>query len=68
MARAIGVPRQSIGHYLKAGGARGAQAAAIIGLVARMAMRERQSADERRLAFEARQTDLMEILSRFDSL
>jgi hypothetical protein len=45
MARAIGVPRQSIGHYLKSGGVRGAQTAAIVGLVARVAMRDLLSAD-----------------------
>ena len=39
MAKAIGVPRQSIGHYLRSGGVRGAQTAAIIGLVARLAAR-----------------------------
>jgi hypothetical protein len=45
MAKAMGVPRQSIGHYLKSGGVRGAQTAAIIGLVARVAARELLSAD-----------------------
>lgn len=66
MAKAIGVPRQSIGHYLKSGGAKGAQAAAIIGLVARTALREQRLADDARLASEARQSVLMDILSRFD--
>jgi hypothetical protein len=67
MARAIGVPRQSIGHYLKSGGVRGAQTAAIVGLVARMASRELLSADAQRAAVHARQADLIDLLRRFDS-
>jgi hypothetical protein len=67
MAKAVGVPRQSIGHYLKSGGVRGAQTAAIVGLVARMAMRELQLADEQRMAVDARHAALIEILRRFDS-
>ncbi len=67
MAKAIGVPRQSIGHYLKSGGAKGAQSAAIIGVVARTAVRELVSADERRIAVDARHASLLEILSRFDA-
>lgn len=66
MAKAIGVPRQSIGHYLKSGGVKGAQAAAIIGLVARTALREQRLAEEARFASEARRAVLMDLLSRFD--
>ena len=40
MARALGVPRQSVTYYLKSG-VNGAQAAGIIGLIARVAFRER---------------------------
>jgi hypothetical protein len=67
MAKAIGVPRQSIGHYLRSGGVRGAQTAAIIGLVARMAARELLSADAQRAAVDARQASLIELLRRFDA-
>jgi len=66
MARAIGVPRQSIGHYLKSGGVRGAQTAAIVGLVARMAARELLSAHAQRAAVDARQVELINLLRRFD--
>jgi hypothetical protein len=67
MAKAIGVPRQSIGHYLKSGGVKGAQTAAIVGLVARMAARELLSADAQRAAVDARQAELIDLLRRFDS-
>jgi hypothetical protein len=67
MAKAIGVPRQSVGHYLKSGGAHGAQAAAIIGLVARTVVRDLLSADEQRLAVDARHADLIDLLKRFDT-
>jgi hypothetical protein len=67
MAKAIGVPRQSIGHYLKSGGSRGAQTAAIVGLVARMAARELLSADVQRAAADARHADLDSLLRRFDA-
>jgi hypothetical protein len=68
MARAIGVPRQSIGHYLKSGGVNGAQTAAIIGLVARVAVRDLLAVDERQVVSDARHTQLLELLRRFDSL
>jgi|SRR5579872_6743059 len=67
MAKAIGVPRQSVGHYLRAGGVKGAQTAAIVGLVARTAVRELLSADQVRLAVDARHADLVELLRRFDA-
>jgi len=67
MAKAIGVPRQSVGHYLKSGGVRGAQTAAIVGLVARTAVRELLTADLQRLALDARQADLVKLLNRFDT-
>ncbi len=67
MAKAIGVPRQSIGHYLRSGGVRGAQTAAIIGLVARLAARELLSADAQRAAVDARQASLIQLLRRFDA-
>src|SRR6185312_110772 len=66
MARAIGVPRQSIGHYLNSGGAKGAQSAAIIGLVARLAVRELLAADEQQLAVDARHAALIQLVRRFD--
>jgi len=67
MAKAIGVPRQSIGHYLKAGGVKGAQTAAIVGLVARMAARELLLADAEKAMVDARQAELVGLLRRFDS-
>jgi len=67
MARAVGVPRQSIGHYLKTGGVKGTQAAAIIGLVARVALRELMSAKAHQTASEARHADLASLLLRFDA-
>jgi hypothetical protein len=66
MAKAIGVPRQSIGHYLRSGGVRGAQTAAIVGLVARLAARELNLADEQRTAVDARHATLVALLRRFD--
>ena len=66
MAKAVGVPRQSIGYYLKSGGVGGAQAAAIIGLVARVAVRERRLALEQQSGIEARQNDLSKLLHRFE--
>jgi hypothetical protein len=66
MAKAIGVPRQSIGYYLRTGGVNGAQAAAVIGLVARTAARELRSAREREITADSRQADLSELLRRFD--
>ena len=67
MAKAIGVPRQSVGHYLRSGGVKGAQTAAIIGLVARVAARELLSSDRQRVVVDARQADLITLLHRFDS-
>ena len=66
MAKAIGVPRQSVGYYLKSGGVKGAQAAAIIGLVARTAARELLAANERQANLDVRQADLLDLLHRFD--
>jgi hypothetical protein len=66
MARAIGVPRQSVGYYLRSGGVSGAQAAAVIGLVARMAVRELRDARARETTMDARQADLSKLLHRFD--
>lgn len=67
MAKAIGVPRQSVGHYLKSGGVSGAQAAAIIGLVARIAARELLLANEEQANVDARQAALLELLKQFDA-
>jgi hypothetical protein len=66
MANAIGVPRQSGGYYLKSGGVNGAQAAAVIGLVARTAAREQRTAREREATTDTRQADLSKLLHRFD--
>jgi hypothetical protein len=66
MAKAIGVPRQSIGYYLRTGGVSGTQAAAVIGLVARTAARELRSAREREITAGSRQADLSDLLRRFD--
>ncbi|MFI4974540.1 MAG: hypothetical protein ACHP84_08380 [Caulobacterales bacterium] len=67
MAKAIGVPRQSVGYYLRSGGVDGAQAAAVIGLVARTAARELLAALEVQATVDARQHELVTLLRRFDS-
>lgn len=66
MARALGVPRQSIGYYIKAGGANKTQAAAIVGLVARVAAREMAVLRETQRQGQARQVYLSDLLLRFD--
>ncbi|MFI5091725.1 MAG: hypothetical protein ACHP7P_16940 [Terriglobales bacterium] len=67
MAQAVGVPRQSISYYLKAGGVKGTQAAAIVGLVARTAARELRTAKEQQAIVDVRQVDLSKLLHRFDN-
>jgi len=66
MARALGVPRQSVGYYLKAGGANGAQAAAILGLVARIILAETAAGHDRHRVHVARLDALTSLLRRFD--
>ena len=66
MARDLGVPRQSIAYYLRAGGVNRTQAAAIIGLVARTAVRELRSEQARVTDTAARQSVLSTLLGRFD--
>ncbi len=66
MARILGVPPQSIGYYLKAGGAKGAQSAAIVGLVARTIAREVQTAKAQQDISDDRQAVLLTLLHRFD--
>ena len=66
MAKALGVPRQSVGYYLKSGGVDRTQAAAIIGLVARTSARERQASTERQVTSDSRLADLAALLTRFD--
>ena len=66
MARDLGVPRQSIGYYLRAGGVNRTQAAAIIGLVARTAARELRSERVRVTDTATRQSNLSALLGRFD--
>ena len=66
MAKAVGVPRQSVSYYMKTGGANGAQASAIIGVVARVVVRELSDAKEQQDAIAARQEDLFALLKRFD--
>jgi len=67
MAKAVGVPRQSIGYYLKSGGVNGTQAAAIVGLLARAAAREQHLARQQQAALNARLDDIANLLHRFDS-
>jgi hypothetical protein len=66
MAKSLGVPRQSIGYYLNAGGVSRTQAAAIIGLVARTAARELLNSLDQRSASDTRQAHLTTLLRRFD--
>ena len=65
MARSLGVPRQSVGYYLKSG-VNGAQAAGIIGLIARMSLRERRHALDQERSSAERDHDLAELLARFE--
>jgi hypothetical protein len=58
MAKALGVPRRSVGYYMKAGGANRTQAAAIIGLVARVAARELRIAKDSQTRTDDRQVHL----------
>lgn len=66
MARALGVPRQSVVYYLKAGGVNRTQASAIIGLLARTVLREAELARISMAQSHARQTALTTILARLD--
>lgn len=66
MARDLGVPRQSIAYYLRAGGVNRTQAAAIIGLVARTAAKELRSEQARQTDSASRQSILAALLIRFD--
>jgi len=66
MAKALGVPRQSVGYYMKRGEVTGTQAAAVIGLVARAAARELRTAGREQSTRDARQADLSNLLVRFD--
>jgi len=66
MAKGLGVPRQSVTYYLRSG-ANGAQAAAIIGLVARIVVQERLEADARREVSETRDLDLRALLLRLEA-
>jgi predicted XRE-type DNA-binding protein len=65
MASSIGVPRQSVSYYMRNGGANGAQAAAIIGLIARAAMEDQASAQAQQQAHTIRQGVLKALLARF---
>jgi hypothetical protein len=66
MASSLGVPRQSIGYYLNAGGVSRTQAAAIIGLVARTAAHELLTSHDQQTASDTRQAQLTTLLRRFD--
>jgi hypothetical protein len=65
MAKALGVPRQSVTYYLKSG-VNGAQAAAIIGLIARVSFKERRRVVDDQRSIEARDHDLTQLLARFE--
>ena len=66
MAKALGVPRQSVSYYLKTG-ANGAQAAAILGLVARVVVRERGEVETQRLTSDTRDRNLQALLTRLEA-
>ncbi|MEI7932401.1 MAG: hypothetical protein WCI21_05010 [Alphaproteobacteria bacterium] len=66
VAKAIGVPRQSIVYYLNSGGVNHTQASAIVGLVARVAARELRDGVERQDATNVRRSELAALLLRFD--
>ena len=65
MARALGVPRQSVGYYVKSG-VSGAQAAAILGLIARVSLKERRGVLDHQRSCEARDRNLTQLLARFE--
>lgn len=67
MGRALGVPRQSVGYYLKSG-VNGAQAAAIIGLIARVSFKERRQVLDHQRSSVARDHDLTQLLERFEEI
>jgi hypothetical protein len=66
MAKAIGVPRQSIGYYLKSGQVTGTQATAILGLIARTAALERRLSQAHQSASDSRQATLLALLDRLE--
>jgi hypothetical protein len=66
MARALGVPRQSVSYYLKAG-VSGAQAAAIIGLIARVLLQDSRQAAVRRQSADTRNEELATLLAQFEA-
>jgi len=68
MARALGVPRQSVSYYLKTDEVSGTQAAAIVGLVARAAARESRASSVEQTARDARQAALSRLLLRFEDI
>lgn len=65
MAKALGVPRQSVSYYLKSG-VNGAQAAGIVGLIARISLKERRQVLDHQRTTAARDHDLAELLVRFE--
>lgn len=64
MAKALGVPRQSVSYYLKTGGVNGAQAAGIVGLLARVVLEEDKAAEDHRQVLATRRDGLVGLLAR----
>jgi hypothetical protein len=67
MADDLGVPRQSVGHYLKSG-VKGAHAAAVIGLVARIRLGEAGSFETARRANQDRIAVLDALLAQLHEM
>ena len=68
MAKALGVPRQSVSYYIKAGGANRTQATAIIGLIARAVAAEVRTTKLYNTDSEQRQAALYGLLERFEAV
>jgi hypothetical protein len=66
MAAALGVPRQSVSYYIKAGGANGAQASAIIGLIARALAGDMRRTRTYVADAQKREVLLHDLLERFE--
>lgn len=65
LADAIGIPRQGVDHYLKAG-ASGTQAAAILGAIARTAIAARRDEDERRRDYDRAEAEILALQARLE--
>lgn len=66
LSKALGVPRQGVDHYLKAG-ARGTQAAAILGVIARTILTARADETARRADYDAAEAEMLALQARIEA-